>query len=104
MLARWGFFVAIMPLMDWNSFWYAIGNFFGVVNEAGPGYGFFSGVGSDIGELAIIGGIIQLYRHHNCHVQGCWRLGRFKHTQGGQEYLLCKHHHPRPGIDAEAIE
>ena len=30
-------------------------NFFGVNNETGYGYAFWSGIGSDIGEFALIG-------------------------------------------------
>lgn len=63
----------------------------GTYNESGPYYGFFSGFGSDIGELAIIGGLVALVRHHNCHVKGCKRLGR---KVEGTPYVACHVHHP----------
>lgn len=74
------------------SLWTWAGHFFGVSDEGGPGYGFFSGVGSDIGEVAIIGGLVSIYRKHNCHVDGCWRVA--KHPVEGTPYVVCKKHHP----------
>jgi hypothetical protein len=73
-------------------FWTWLGHFTGVSDESGPGYGFFSGIGSDIGEVAIVGAIVATVRHHNCHVTGCKRLGR--HNVSGTPYIVCKHHHP----------
>jgi hypothetical protein len=61
----------------------------GTVNEGGPFYGFWSGIGSDIGEVAILGGVISLYRKHSCHTSGCWRIG--KHTVDGTPW--CSRHH-----------
>lgn len=55
-------------------------------------YNFWSGFGSDIGEVAIIGGLIQIYRKHNCHQTGCWRIG--KHPVGDGTIVVCKKHHP----------
>ncbi len=66
--------------------------FFGLDNLSGSHYGFWSGVGSDIGELAIIAGLYGVYRRHNCHVGRCWRLGRY--TVTGTPYVVCKLHHP----------
>ena len=57
------------------------------MNEGGPYYGFWSGFGSDIGEVTLIAGIGAVVHHHNCHNRGCWRLG--KHTTG-DGYKLCK--------------
>jgi hypothetical protein len=34
--------------------------------------------------------VLGLFRHHNCHVAGCWRLGRHPHGP----YRLCSKHHP----------
>lgn len=43
-------------------------HFIGANNLSGPAYGFWSGFGSDIGELAIVGGLIGMIRktaqHH----------------------------------------
>ena len=44
----------------------------GIDSASGPWYAFWSGFGSDLGELAIVGAIV---RHVNCHSKGCWRLG-----------------------------
>ena len=46
----------------------------GTVNEAGPYYGFFSGFGSDLTELALVGALIGLLRKHQCAVHRCWRM------------------------------
>lgn len=53
---------------------------------------FWSGFGSDIGEVAIIGGILAIVRRHNCHVKGCWRVGR--HPVEGTAFVVCRAHHP----------
>lgn len=49
----------------------------------------WSGSGADLGELAIIGGMIGAYHKHNCHAKGCWRVGR--HTVDGTPW--CNRHH-----------
>lgn len=68
----------------------------GTVNEAGPYYGFWSGFGSDLGELTLIGavfaGIYGAYRKVNCHDPECWRIG--KHPTEGGTFVFCHHHHP----------
>lgn len=53
-------------------------------------YNFWSGFGSDLGELVIIGSLIGLYRHHNCPVKGCWRIAR--HPVAGTPYKTCHKH------------
>lgn len=64
----------------------------GMDDPAGRWYGFWSGAGSDLGEAAIVGGLISILRKHNCHVHGCWRVGR--HPVEGTSYLVCRRHHP----------
>jgi hypothetical protein len=64
----------------------------GIADEAGRWYAFWSGPGSDIGELAIIGGMITLYRKHACHEPRCWRIGH--HPVPGTPYMACRKHHP----------
>lgn len=66
--------------------------FFGLTNPSGHAYAFWSGIGSDIGELTIIGGLIAIYRKHNCHARGCWRVGRLQVE--GTPYVVCHRHHP----------
>jgi hypothetical protein len=55
-------------------------------------YNFLSGSGSDFGEITLIGMAIAGFRHLNCHVKGCPRLG--KHGVDGTPYKVCKKHHP----------
>jgi hypothetical protein len=74
------------------SVWHWILNFFGINNLSGYGYGFWSGIGSDLGEFALIGAVVALYRKHNCHVKGCWRLSR--HPVEGTPWVTCRKHHP----------
>ena len=68
---------------------HALMHFFGLDNLSGPQYGFWSGVGSDISELAIVGAVLGAYRKHNCHAKGCWRVGR--HSVDGTPW--CDRHH-----------
>jgi hypothetical protein len=61
----------------------------------GPEYGAFSGWVSDLGLLAIVGGIITLAKHHNCHVHRCWRIARHTFTdENSIEVRVCKRCHP----------
>jgi hypothetical protein len=53
-------------------------------------YNFWSGFGSDFGEIAILGSIIALYKHHNCTVKGCPRIGH--HSVTGTPYKTCHKH------------
>lgn len=68
----------------------------GLDNLSGPWYGFWSGIGSDLGELAITGTLAASVRRHNCHIPRCWRLGRFPVTFAGRPYVVCGRHHPHP--------
>jgi hypothetical protein len=74
---------------------HAIGNwlywFFGI-GGSGPHYGFWSGTGSDIGEVTILGAVLVGVHHLNCHAKGCWRLSR--HQVEGTPYKVCRKHHP----------
>jgi len=49
----------------------------GIDTTAGPWYAFWSGFGSDLGELAIVGVV---WNHLNCHEAGCWRIARHAHA------------------------
>ncbi len=87
---------------------HAIGNwlysFFGI-GGSGPHYGFWSGAGSDIGEVTLIGVVIVGLRHVNCHDRGCWRI--ITHKVDGTPYKACRKHHPvlskQPRITAEIM-
>ena len=64
----------------------------GVDTEAGRAYAWWSGAGSDIGELAIIGAVIGTWRRANCHVKSCPRIGRV--PVEGTSFKVCWRHHP----------
>lgn len=54
-------------------------------------YNFWSGFGSDVGELAIIGGVWKMV---NCHEVGCWRVGtKVTMEDNGHHYRRCGRHH-----------
>jgi hypothetical protein len=65
----------------------------GSANASGtpPNYNFYSGFGSDLAEITIIGGLVTIYRKHNCEVKGCHRLGR--HTTDAGHHV-CRRHMP----------
>src|SRR3954453_4586053 len=78
----------------------------GIVDEAGPYYGFWSGFGSTLAEISALGaignGVYQLVKKFNCHQPRCWRVGN--HAAAGGQFMLCYRHHPdyqgrRPGAD-----
>lgn len=70
------------------------------IDGSGPWYAWWSGAGSDITELAMLGGIIQLARHRNCHVRGCWRFGT---PVRDSAFLACHKHHPDHPGDARNV-
>jgi len=90
----------------WRDFyfhWFEVHT--GTVNETGTYYAFWSGFGSDVGEATIVVGIVAAWRHHNCHVKGCPRLGR---PVPGTPYIACPRHHPnhagtKRGVSLETI-
>ncbi|MGA2520360.1 MAG: hypothetical protein ABSG81_06015 [Acidimicrobiales bacterium] len=68
--------------------------------ESGTWYGFWSGFGGAIPDFLILGSIITVYRHHNCHVKGCLRLGK---QVDGTPYLACPRHHPAHDGDKRSV-
>jgi hypothetical protein len=64
-------------------------------------YLLWSGIGADIGGFALIGAAIGVYRKHNCHVRGCWRLA--KQRVVGTSWVVCHHHHPEGRPTAEQV-
>ncbi|MHB8691766.1 MAG: hypothetical protein ACYDHH_11005 [Solirubrobacteraceae bacterium] len=68
----------------------------------GDGYNFWSGIGSDFGEVTIIIAVLAWWRHHNCQVKGCWRIHLHLPTAGG--HLVCKRHHPAHEGDRLSVE
>lgn len=75
-MSVWGWFLHWTGTSDPSSYWYT----------------FWSGFGSDLGEVAIIGAIIGAYRKHTCHAAGCWRIS--KHHVEGTPWITCRKHHP----------
>jgi len=68
-----------------------------VLGLDGPSYwqNFWSGVGSDIGEVALLSGLLAFYRRHTCHVDSprfCWRWAA--HPVEGTPFRACRKHHP----------
>lgn len=71
--------------------WWWIELHTGTVHETGPFYGFFSGFGSDLGEITLITAVIAAWRHKNCHHPWCLRTGK---PVEGTPYIACHRHHP----------
>jgi hypothetical protein len=80
------------------TFW---AHFFGLDNGSSIGYLFWSGIGSDISEIALIGAVITLYRKHQCHIGGCWRIAR--HPVEDTGVIVCAKHHPRGAPTVEDL-
>ena len=72
----------------------------GANNPTGSWYGFWSGFGGAIPDFLLIGSLITLYRHHNCHVKGCPRIGK---PVDGTPYLACPTHHPAHHGDHRSV-
>lgn len=80
--------------MSWFShLWWWVEIHTGIVNEGSVYYAFWSGFGSDIGEVVLIGGIIAVVRHHTCAHRPCWRIGRHVTVDG---HKLCHRHLAMP--------
>ena len=63
------------------------------------GYWFWSGIGSDLGELSIVIAVVSTallaYRKHECHIHRCRRLAWHPDPEHG--HPVCKRHHPDHG-------
>lgn len=68
------------------------------VQKGGPDpyYNFWSGIGSDLGEITLVTAVLTIlvgaYRKVNCNDPDCWRIG--KHPTEGGTFHFCHHHHP----------
>jgi hypothetical protein len=62
------------------------------------GYNFISG---PLADVTLLGGAYAIYRHHNCHVKGCWRVGRIKVL--GTPHIVCRKHHPHDKPTAQQV-
>lgn len=68
-------------------------NWTGSNNTSGNQYGFWSGFGSDLGEIAIIGSLLAVYKHHNCAVARCPRIAHRKYEIKETKQYTCHKHH-----------
>lgn len=69
----------------------------------GNGYQFWSGIGSDFGEVFLVGAAWTLIRKHNCHVKGCPSI--VTHLDPHVHAPACRRHHSyrhRRGVAAPA--
>ncbi|HEY1590491.1 MAG TPA: hypothetical protein VGF81_01770 [Solirubrobacteraceae bacterium] len=62
------------------------------------GYNFISG---PLADITLLGAVYAILRRHNCHVRGCWRLGR--HQVAGTTYVVCRKHHPDESPSADDV-
>lgn len=53
-------------------------------------YQLWSGFIPALAIMSLVGGLWSHFKHINCHVHGCWRVGRY-HVAS---YLVCRRHHP----------
>lgn len=81
----------ILVICYWTDSAHWFLRYTGADQESGTWYGFWSGFGGSIPDFLILGSIVTVYRHHNCHVKGCLRLGK---PVDGTPYLACPVHHP----------
>jgi hypothetical protein len=69
--------------LSWYWLWHPL---------SGPGYQWWSGLGSDLGQVTLIGLLIGAWRQVNCASSWCFRLG--KHATADGHHKLCRRHHP----------
>src|SRR6267378_3422838 len=91
--------------MWWHALQHCPAYHTGSLNEPGvaPGSAFFGGIGSDLSELSLLGGMLAVYRKHACQTAWCFRLGHHDLTDeaSGITYKLCRRHDLRhPGSSA----
>ena len=67
-------------------------HYLGMDSASGPAYLAWSGWGSDIAEVALLGAVFGAWHRVNCHVKGCFRIGR-QHV-AGTTFVTCRRHHP----------
>lgn len=75
--------IASQTSLSWYWLWHPL---------SGPGYQFWSGLGSDLSEITLLGLALGAWRHVNCHAPWCFRLG--KHPTADGQHKLCRRHHP----------
>jgi hypothetical protein len=79
----------------WHTIWHWILHYTGSDNVSGRWYGFWSGFGGDVAIFTgLFTGLYHYARDKNCHVHGCWRIGRMAIDVNGHTRHVCKKHHP----------
>ncbi len=75
----------------------------GLSNGNSPWYLWPSGWGSIIIPPLLTAAPIVwvLLRRHNCHVHGCWRVGR--HPVEGTPFVVCRRHNPAGKVSAADV-
>lgn len=72
---------------------YSIAHYFGLTNAGGEWYLFWSGFGSIIISISLLGSIGgMIWKKLNCHEDSCRRIGI--HHVEGTPFVVCKEHHP----------
>jgi hypothetical protein len=84
-------------LLPWHFLVHWTGSDFGSAYGQFQPYDFLSGLAG----LSIFGLLLAQLRKHNCHVHGCWRIGR--HPVEGTAYTVCRHHHPEGHVTAADV-
>jgi hypothetical protein len=72
----------------------------GLDNGSGYFYLWWSGIGADLGYLAVFASLVAVIRRHNCEVHRCWRLGRHATAAG---HHVCRRHHPDDSLTAQDV-
>jgi hypothetical protein len=83
------FFIAF----NWHFVYHHATQELGIDNASSRAYNFWSGIMGGIPTLAFLGGAFAVYRAHNCHVVGCYRVKRRVTPQGN---ALCHKHSAMP--------
>lgn len=79
--------------------WREMARVLGLTDPGGSWYLFWSGVGGDFSELAIIGALVGFYQSRTCDIKGCHRLARYRVRD--TEWTVCGRHAPneRPTVE-----
>jgi hypothetical protein len=94
---RWAALIAVAAAAAWMAL-YPVDwqNWLGFSRNAyfttGQNYAFFSGFGAWLSSTLGLSAIaVTLWRHLNCHADGCLRIGRY--PVAGGAYKVCRRHH-----------
>lgn len=83
-----------MRCVDWLN--HALGT------DGGAFYRFYSGFGTAIGSITLLGGLATFFQTRRCQVDGCTAVG--KRTVPGTDWKVCPGHHPDGPLTQEKIE